>query len=162
MWNPLRFFRSEYYLNKGIKTYEQGKQKEGVDFLERSSKINPENELAYINLGIAAHESGDHDQAIEYFKKARSVCRYNPVPSARIAKIYIERNDIDKALEYIEDSLKCDITYSEGYYLRGMCYIEKKMYDKAAENFEKIIVDSQNLVWARILVASELIIKKMS
>lgn len=78
---------------------------------------------------------GAFDQADEVLLVA---LRKNP----KMAKIHVKRGELafynklyNSAMKYINDGLKVDVNFAEGYFWKGMVYLEQKNQEKAISSF---------------------------
>jgi tetratricopeptide (TPR) repeat protein len=81
-----------------------------------------------------------YDEAIA---DLRNAIKYNETDSDsyfKLASIYQDKKDYDTAVEYYSDYINIFPENDIAYYNRGLCYIELSQKDKAAADFEKVIL----------------------
>ena len=55
------------------------------------------------------------------------------------AKNALEKGNIALCIKFADDAIKLNPNYAESYFIRGKAFYETKQYDRAIEDFTKVI-----------------------
>lgn len=76
------------------------------------------------------------------FDQADDVLLIATTKNPELARAYVKRGELafynklyNSAMKYINDGLKADVNYAEGYFWKGMVYVEQQNADKAISSF---------------------------
>jgi tetratricopeptide (TPR) repeat protein len=80
------------------------------------------------------------------FDEADEVLRLSTEKNPQLAKAYVKRGEFafyqklyNSAMKYVNDGLRQDINYADGYFWKGMIYLEQNNPDKAISSFQTAI-----------------------
>lgn len=120
--------RALYYIDKEKYDYAM------VD-MRSVFKLDTNNAVYFYTAGELFIKIGAFDQADEVLMVAT---RKNP----KLAKAHVKRGELafynklyNSAIKYINDGLKADVNFAEGYFWKGMVYVEQKNQEKAISSF---------------------------
>lgn len=98
-------------------------------------KLDTTNAVYFYTAGELFIKVGAFEQADDVLAVA---IRKNPA----LAKAHVKRGELsfynkqyNNAMKYINEGLKADVNYAEGYFWKGMIYVEQKNMDKALSSF---------------------------
>ena len=63
----------------------------------------------------------------------------SPVELYDIASDFLDQESYDKALKSVRKAIEMDSTYTDAYYLRGLCFYYQESYPLAIADFHKVI-----------------------
>jgi protein O-GlcNAc transferase len=116
----------------------QKRYDEAIEFAEKSISINPSTPEPYVNIGVVLVNRGQLKLAERNFIKALKHdpdninAKMNLANCHRAQKIYV-----DESLKALLDLEKQDPNNADIQYCIGTAYIEKTLYIKALEKFER-------------------------
>jgi len=130
--------RATVALYKGVALAKQGKYDEGINYLNKSIKINPNVSLAYYSRGAAYFDKKEYDNAISDFTKAYEISPTYTDTLIMRGLAYVSKQKYDEAEKDFTQAIKIHET-PEAYNERGLIYIKKGESDKAIADFTKSI-----------------------
>jgi len=130
----------------------QGKYNDALYIYEKGIEHNPDAALLYNNRGNIYFEIGNYVEALKNFKKASDL---DPIYSERLYHLGIsnylkEEAVIDDAIKNLEQLAKKNMHKAKDIHDLGVAYMERRMYDKAIESFNKAINIDPNYLSAFI------------
>jgi tetratricopeptide (TPR) repeat protein len=130
----------------------QGKYNDALYIYEKGIEHNPDAALLYNNRGNIYFEIGNYVEALKNFKKASDL---DPIYSERLYHLGIsnylkEESVIDDAIKNLEQLAKKNMHKAKDIHDLGVAYMERRMYDKAIESFNKAINIDPNYLSAFI------------
>lgn len=148
---------------------DNGEQNSAIKYFYKSLNFNPEFVEAYYNLGVAFEEKYDYDKAINYYKKALELrpdfikARYN------LAFLYYQKLSLyEEALAELDRLIALSPHYTKAEELRkevvidyiefclnsGFDYLEEGNFEKAEQEFNKVLLIKPDLVVAKYNLAT--------
>lgn len=130
----------------------QGKYNDALYIYEKGIEHNQDAALLYNNRGNIYFEMGNYVEALKNFKKASEL---DPIYSERLYHLGIsnylkEESVIDDAIKNLEQLAKKNMHKAKDIHDLGVAYMERRMYDKAIEAFNKAINIDPNYLSAFI------------
>lgn len=137
----------EKYRNKKDTNDKNNAIFEGTDYLECIQNKNQDgiNEIAYINLWRILAFSKDYDSTIEYFKNNFDSKPYSSWSYRNYVWVLLQRgtledlNNAEMAISKAKKALNLKIDAMQLYSSRGSLYLHQKKYDKAYDDFNKLL-----------------------
>lgn len=111
-----------------------------MQHLQQAVKINPELWRAHYYIGRIHRDTGKSKEAAEAFTKALQSAPVDPGPWVALGELYRTWDYTDQAIAVAEQGVQVvpgDNEKSDIYYVMGMGYDDKGLYDKAIEAFTK-------------------------
>jgi len=106
----------------------------------------------YINIGKEYLFTGQAGEAIKYLGKAVEINQNSTEAHLLLGLACKETKSYDKALVEFEKMFSLDSSFLKQYYMgKGDIYLSKGLFDKAIEEYEKLILYSPNSVTYSIL-----------
>lgn len=144
---------------QGIELYKQGKNKEAVTMLERTSKQKEFKEDADVwnYLGLAHVKENNYKKAIKALEKA---VNFNPQSSTfrtNLAYSYFLNNKLNKARDESDKAIALDLRNADAYYLRASVNNLEAKYDEAIVDADKTININPDYSLAYILKSDALL-----
>ena len=118
---------------------------DGTDYLECVQNRNQDYMLAYSNLFSILHLSKDYNSTIEYFKsniesKPRSHWSYRNYVWVLLQRSTLDDlNEVEKTINNAKKVLNLEIDSMQLYSKRGAKYYDLKKYDKAYNDYTKLL-----------------------
>jgi len=109
----------------------------GVGFCEQDADRQAKSLAAYI-MGVISDLQGQMDEAVEHYKKS-SQYSDQYATHLRLGTDYARLNRLGDAIAEFETVLKMDPDNVQARYFLALIYSSQRDYDKAAENYEKIL-----------------------
>ncbi|MCU1295790.1 MAG: Tetratricopeptide 1 repeat-containing protein [Acidobacteriaceae bacterium] len=117
----------------------QGKASEAVQVLQKDLRNNPDNGIAHYQLGIAFNQTGDLQRAQGEWQNAVRL-RPDLVEAYRaLASVALRNHDMPALEQTATEIINRDPTSPDGYCLRAASTMNRKQFDRAAEDVRKAI-----------------------
>jgi hypothetical protein len=148
----------ETHYAQGMKYWDDGDYEKAAEEFELSRSLDPKFAPAYAGLALtaahAARDADDTEAMKKGFKEAHELANKakklgDKIPEPFIAKALVitmeneGRRPPKKWLDEVEDeykkAIKADPDNAEAYYRRGLCYKNAYEFDKAADDFRKVL-----------------------
>jgi TonB family protein len=137
------FAHSQTEREKGIKLYNEGKNKEAVAVLEKATKQLKTDAEAWNALGLAYTKQSDEKKAIKAFEKAVSFNPQSSVYYTNLAYAYFLNNKLNKAQTASTKAIGIDPKNANAFYLRGAANVWEGDNESAITDADRAIaVDS--------------------
>jgi tetratricopeptide (TPR) repeat protein len=130
---------AEYYYNKGIVYYDEGKFNIAIDNFNSAISINPDRSEFYYNLGNSYFKKKEYDQAIEQYNKALSLKPVDINTFHNLGIIYSWKKEYELALDYYNKILPLIAEDADIYHEMGNVYLKKGEYDIAIDYYNKAL-----------------------
>jgi hypothetical protein len=145
------------HYKQGMKYWDQGKYAQAQEEFKLAQSLDPEYAPAYAGLALttaqSAKEAGNADEAKELFKKAlkladkaQNLDGKSPDPFIAKALVITMKNEGIEAKKWLKDvekeynkAIRLDPENAEAFFRRGYCYKKAYAFDKAAEDFRKVL-----------------------
>lgn len=134
-------FYRDAYKKLAICYGNMGRYKQSLETIERAQKLIPDDMSLIATRGFAKFKLGDYMGANADYEY---VLKNKKSDSLTIANVYLQRAqsksekiDIKRAIEDLNNSLSYYSKNFHAYVLRGFCYKDLGMKDKACEDFKK-------------------------
>ena len=111
------------YLGLAMVRFSEGRDKEGISYLEKAIQINPDNTEALTLMGMAYVQSGDHPKALDVAAKARKRNPYNYDAVMNQGNTYLQVGDLPKAFKCYLEASKLYPERPEPYYRIGYVFL---------------------------------------
>ncbi len=107
-----------------------------IEYLERASRIYPDDAETYVELNILACEIREYNTALVAAQTAIRLLpeSYNGYYAAGITLIFMGR--YEKAAEYLRVAVEKNPKYNLNYTQLGKCYLSIGKYEEAEENYK--------------------------
>ncbi len=118
---------------------------EGTDYLECVQNRNLDTGLAFTNLTIMLHFTKDYDSIVEYFKSNMTTKPYSQWSYRNYVWVLLRRgtiadlNEAEKTIHKAKSILNIDMCPMQLYNDRGEKYYKLKQYDKAFDDYSKLL-----------------------
>ena len=99
---------------------------------EKSYELN-------LRIGWLYYLNKDYPQSQSYYQKAVALRPYAIEAKLGLAQPLAALQSLDKLLQVYEDILKIDPQHSTTNYWTGVIYYNRRKYEQAAKNFEKVV-----------------------
>jgi len=99
---------------------------------EKSYELN-------LRIGWLYYLNKDYPQSESYYQKAVALRPYAIEAKLGLAQPLAALQSLDKLLQVYEDILKIDPQHSTTNYWTGVIYYNRRKYEQAAKNFEKVV-----------------------
>ncbi len=142
---------------KGVKLYQEGKNKEAVAVLERASKQTKTDAETWNALGLAYARTQEMKKAVKSFEKAVSFDQQNAVYHTNLAYAYLQGNQFNKAQSESNKAIAINPKTMLAYYVRGTANIYEGNYDEAIRDADRAIAINPNYSLAYTLKSDTLL-----
>lgn len=130
----------------GIAYADKGNYKSAILNLDRAISANPEDAIAYNSLGNIYAAQGKYQQAITQYNKAIKLNPNFAEAYYNRSRVYLIRGENGNSSQSIKDVSKAIKLKPNSadiyYYVRGKDYLSLGKYDKAIEDFGRVISSS--------------------
>ena len=116
-----------------------------ADYLKTAIRLRPDSKEALYMLGMFYQETGVYDKAIETYAtlaKVDTTFKDAPYNTGYIYLVYL--GDFAKAAAFFTEALKKDPGYAEAFYNRGYAYELSGNYEKAYQDYKRVLVLKTN------------------
>ena len=103
------------YVVEGNKLIDQGRTEEGIEYMEKALKLNPQDAYAYYNIGRVYLQRNDLDTAIDFMKKALEINDQIYEAYNNIGAAYYTKGDLDTAETYFQTAMLIDPSIADAY-----------------------------------------------
>jgi tetratricopeptide (TPR) repeat protein len=111
-----------------------------ADYLKSALAVNPASKEALYMLGMFYQETDRYDNAIQTYqtlRKVDSTFKNAPYNIGYIYLVYLK--NFREAAGYFSAALRCDPGYVDALYNRGLSYEYAGEYDKAYQDYQKVL-----------------------
>ncbi len=108
-----------------------------LPYYKQSVKIDPKNANALIQLGIIEYNTGNINDARKDLGDGLTLDPKNFKAHYYMGLTLKSQKDYESALKELEIAIKDDSIRASGYLARGMCFLERDMYQKSKVEFER-------------------------
>lgn len=144
-------------INLGRQEIQKGKFSEAISYFTQAIEIDSKCLEALYNKGLGNMLLGLYKEAtIDFLNVLRENVLYNKDVYLKLAMCFRNMNDINTALRYITQGLHRYLKYYEGYLYRGQIYNELKQFEKAMDDFKKVLSSNSNEGKALVGIAESL------
>lgn len=137
---------SNQMLDRGNKSFDEGKYDEAVEFYDKAIKANKVNATAYGNKSAALSFLERYEEALETADKALEI-------TTRIAMLHLNKGDalnglgeFEKAIESFNKAIELDTNLKDAYISKGAAYYYMRKYDDALSQFDMALKLDSTLV----------------
>jgi len=131
-----------------VKGYYEWKWEEAFRHLDLALKANPSLAIGYYHRAWFHVLFGRWTEAIEDHKRARELDPFNPLHTAWLGELYRCVGRLDEAEEEALKSIQMAPRFPPGYFVLGLVYQDRGMYDKAIGAMQKAAEASPAWRWA--------------
>lgn len=133
------------FINFGRQEIQKGKYLEAVANFTQALEIDPKCLDAMYNKGLASMIMGLYKEAtIDFLNVLRENNLYNKDVYLKLSMCFHSMKDPNTALRYISQGLHRFPKYYEGYLFRGQLHNELKLWEKAMNDFKKVLNSSKS------------------
>jgi len=128
------------YINMALALLEQGKYtdpKQGLTYLDKSIRLDPNDATAYNLRGIAYYELGQHRRAIEDFDKAIRLGLNHAWAYSLRGIAYEALGQYERAIEDFDKAISLDPNLAVAYVGRGNAYFYFKQFGIMCEDYRR-------------------------
>ena len=131
---------AQSYHERGLAYSNKGDFERAVEDLTKAIELNPDFTVSYIERGFNRIRTGDYEGAISDYNwaiehddlnKARAYCD--------LGDAYRRKGDFDTALKHCNEAISLSPVFYYPYKIRGCIYYDRNEYEKAIEDFTKVI-----------------------
>ncbi len=144
---------------KGIRLYQEGRNKEAVAVLEKASRQAKPDAETWNALGLAYIKEDALKKAIKAFEKAVSLNQQNATFHTNLAYAYLQNNKPNKAQEESSKAIGIDPKSALAYYVRGAANFYEGDNDDAMRDADKAIEVNPDYSPAYVLKSDALLYK---
>ncbi len=124
---------------KGIRLYQEGKNKEAVAVLEKASQQAKTDAETWNALGLAYVKEDALKKAIKAFEKAISFNQQNATYHTNLAYVYLQTGKSNKARSECSKAIAIDPKLALAYYVRGAANLYESDNNGAMRDADKAI-----------------------
>jgi len=124
---------------KGIRLYQEGRNKEAVAVLEKASRQAKPDAETWNALGLAYIKEDALKKAIKAFEKAVSLNQQNATFHTNLAYAYLQTGKLDKAQSECTKAIAINPKVTLAYYVRGAANLLEGDNDEALRDADKAI-----------------------
>jgi len=107
-----------------------------LDYLENAIELNPNSLIAKYTKAMYYQKTNNFEMAINTYYEIIDLDIYFTKAHYNLGHIlYEDKGDYEISIEHFSNAIKCDSTYFRAYYMRGLCYEQLKIYNKAKADF---------------------------
>lgn len=137
---------SKKKVDEAVKLCDKGNFQDALPVCNEAITLNPENSNAYEVLGWIYNSMGNPNKAISASNRALQLNPKNVAACVNLAHAYIGLQEYNLAMNYCNKALKVQPDWFWTYGARGIIYDKLKNYDKAVEDFSKVIDNHSNII----------------
>lgn len=152
-------FAQESEREKGIKLYQEGKNKEAIAALEKASKQSKTDADVWNTLGLAYLKEDSLKKAIKAFEKAVGLDQQKAVFHTNLAYAYLQNSKFDKAQSESSKAIKIDPKSALAYYVRGAANVYEGDDDEAIRDADQAMAVNPDYTLAYTLKSDALLYK---
>ena len=131
---------AQSYRERGLAYRGKGDFERAVENLTKAIELNPDFTVFYVERGFDRIRTGDYDGAISDYNWAIEHDEFNKVDAyCNLGDVYRRKGDFDCALEKCNKAIALAPIYYYPYKIRGCIYYDRHEYEKAIEDFTKVI-----------------------
>lgn len=108
-----------------------------LPYYKQAVKIDPKNSDALIQLGIIEYNTGNINDARRDLTEGINIDPKNYKAHYYLGLTLKNQKDYEAALKELEIAIKDETIRASGYLARGMCFLERDMYQKSKVEFER-------------------------
>lgn len=127
----------------------QGKISDSIFVYQKGIENNPSSAVLHNNLGNVYYDTGNFEKAVGFFKKSGEL---DPAFNERLYHLGIssmlKEDDVSGAMAKLEEAAKKNINKAKDAHDLGIAYMDRKMFDKAIESFNKALTIDPNYLSA--------------
>jgi len=138
----------------------QGELGKATEISETWLAKQPDNIYALLLRGNIAIKAADLDLAKRYFNQASVVDAKNVTPLFNLAVIEVEQKNYQASTEFLDKIIAIDPEYSPAYRLLIRNAMKLKTEGELKNKLSKLIKNSPDAVWPRIILSRKLNIEK--
>ncbi|MCY7376507.1 MAG: tetratricopeptide repeat protein [Pyrinomonadaceae bacterium] len=142
---------------KGIKLYQEGKNKEAVAVLEKASRQTKDDAEIWNALGLAYIKEDALKKAIKAFEKAVNLNPQDATYYTNLAYTYLLAGKLDKAQEESGKAIKINPKIALAYYVRGAANVYEGDNSEAIGDADKAISINPDYSAAYVLKSDALL-----
>ncbi|OMJ80792.1 hypothetical protein SteCoe_18900 [Stentor coeruleus] len=133
------------FINLGRQEIQKGKYLEAASNFSKALEIDPKCLDALYNKGLTNMLMNLYKEAtIDFLNVLRENILYNKELYLKLSICFYNMKDLTTALRYISQGLHRFPKYYEGYLFRGQLYNELKQWEKAMNDFKKVLNNGKN------------------
>lgn len=142
----------EHHNLLGMTLLEKGKFHEALKEFERAKDLDAKYAPAYVGIGLTMGELNRFDEAFSTMKRGKKLASSKPdkvLFYSGMIRLYTKWNGkdwLEKAEENFSKGKKVDRDHPAPYYYIAVAYKTANEYEKAAENFKKVIALNKGYV----------------
>ena len=131
---------AQSYHERGLAYSNKGDFERAVEDLTKAIELNPDFTVSYVERGLNRIRTGDYEGAISDYNWAIEHDELNKVDAyCNLGDVYRRKGDFDCALEKCNKAIALAPIYYYPYKIRGCIYYDRNEYEKAIEDFTKVI-----------------------
>jgi tetratricopeptide (TPR) repeat protein len=128
---------AEYFYNKGITYYQEGKYNIAIDNLKKALELKPDFAECYYNLGNTYFKRKEYDMAIDAYNKGLAIKSDDLQSFYNLAIIYTWKKEFDLAIEFYNKIMTIIPDNPDVYEELGNIYFKKNDYDNSIDYYNK-------------------------
>lgn len=120
--------------------YKSGELKKAISQLEQIRTVDADNSAVALLLVNLYLEDGDLDKGKTLLESLPTdFLISDPTVYLNIGILFLNKNNGDEAVKYFSKAISLDDKKHEGYYYRGLAYVQNKKSKEAKADFEKVL-----------------------
>lgn len=133
-----------YAFTRGVEAYQEGKNQDALDWLNKEISDHPDNGYAYIYISALRYGNDEYGKALSAINQAlkklpKKDKEYTAVAYGTRAGIYLVMEDTISALKDYEAAIKLEPENKRHYDRRAQVYFEQGRYDLSDADYQKMI-----------------------
>lgn len=132
----------------GVALASTGKPTEGVIYLEKAAKLNPESAELFYNIAHIYDDLKFTEKALELYRKAISIDPKFVRAWVNMGILFHDQKNYQKSLESYDEALKFEPTFADAWLNKGFCFHSLMMLNEAIDSYERAIAIEPNLAEA--------------
>lgn len=144
-------YRIDFIINRAQGYLKKHEYTHALEELKKGLEINDKDPYLNLFLGITFFYLKDFDKAISHLKEPKEILKADALPELYMGRVYIEKKEYNQAIEILKKGEKKDKLHPDIHYYLGIAYIGLNDMEKATDQFEMVLAERREFVWARIL-----------
>lgn len=116
-------------------------------YLEKVTKLNPQNIEAYALLSSVYTKERNYRSAISAYKKVIELDDSRDTAHYGLGFVYLRMRNYKEAIPYLEKAIQLNLNNKDAYYYIGNAYEELKDFAKAADAYQKFVELKPENIW---------------
>lgn len=133
-----------YAFTRGVEAYNEGKQQDALDWINKELNEHPDNGYAYIYLSALRYGNDEYGKALSAINQAlkklpKKDKKYAAIAYSTRAGIYLTMEDTVRALKDYDMAIKLEPQNKKHYDHRAQVYFDQQRYDLSDADYQQMI-----------------------